>query len=83
GAFRHVRMGTQTALEIIPADIAQQRIVRVAVRPSRFTRQLGRQGVNRHHRVKLGAEEEGDGEALLQITEKKKETLILYQTMNG
>ena len=63
-ATRDIGVRAQAALQHIGADLAKQRIVRIAGRPARFGRQLGRQFEQRDRCVEPGAEEERNRKAL-------------------
>ena len=64
-AFSHVGMRTQAAFQVVPANVPQQRILWVALRPVGFTRQGFWQRVHRHHGIKLRAKEEGKSKTIL------------------
>lgn len=60
----NVRMRAQTPLQVVPADVAQQRILGIAIRAAGLLSQIGGQGVDRDHRIELRAEEKGYRQAL-------------------
>ena len=62
--LRDIGVRTQAAFQVIPTDIAQQRVARIAFGAVGIAQQLGGELVHRHHRVQLRAEEKRQGQAL-------------------
>ena len=61
---RHIGMRAQAALQVVLADIAEQRIVRIGADAAGCLLQLLPQCDDRNDRIVAGAEEEGDRVAL-------------------